>query len=50
MNKVLTADMRNVVSFHTGKGGDIQEGSGGRGRGVSGLGFSRMGLDHLLVG
>lgn len=54
MNKVLTADMRSVFSFHTGKGGDIQEGwgvgSGGWGRGVSGLGFSRMGLDHLLVG
>ena len=56
INKVLTADMGNMFSFHTGKGGDIQEwwgvDSGGHiwERGVSGLGFSRMGLDHLLVG
>ena len=56
VHKVLTADMRNMFSFHTGKGGDIQEwwrvGSGGhiRGKGVWGLGVSGMGLDHLLVG
>lgn len=50
VQKVLTVDMRNMFSFHTGKGGDIQErwgvGRGGhiRGRGRSGLGSSRTGL------
>ena len=50
VQKVLTVEMRNMFSFHTGKGGDIQErwgvGRGGhiRGRGRSGLGSSRTGL------